>query len=168
MKLKSFNELLIHELRDLYSAEKQLAKALPKLSKAADSEELSTLLDEHLEETKGQIERLEQIFEELEVSSRGPACKGMKGLIAEGDHLIEEEGDPAVKDAAFISAAQRVEHYEIAGYGSARTFAQQLGLESIAKLLQESLDEEKAADAKLNELAMSHVNVEALATTDSD
>jgi ferritin-like metal-binding protein YciE len=163
MKLKSFNELLIHELRDLYSAEKQLTKALPKLSKAAANEELSTLIDEHLQETEKQIERLEQIFEELEVSSRGPACKGMKGLIAEGDHLIEEEGDPTVKDAAFISAAQRVEHYEIAAYGSARTFAQQLGLDNIAQMLQESLDEEKAADAKLNELAMSRVNEQALA-----
>lgn len=163
MKLNSFNELLIHELRDLYSAEKQLAKALPRLSKAVASDELSGLIDEHIQETEEQIERLEQVFEELEVSSRGPVCKGMKGLIAEGEALIEEDGDATVKDAAFIAAAQRVEHYEIAGYGCARTFAQRLGMEGIARILQRSLDEEKSADGKLNDLAMSRVNERALA-----
>lgn len=161
MKLNSMEDLLLHELRDLYSAEKQLTKALPKMAKSADSQELAKLIEEHLAETEKQVERLESIFDQIEKSSRGPLCKGMEGLIKEGSELMEEEGEPAVKDAALISAAQRVEHYEIAGYGSARTYAQQLGLDDVAELLQQSLDEEHAANEKLNELALSSVNAEA-------
>jgi ferritin-like metal-binding protein YciE len=163
MKLDSMDDLFLHELKDLYSAEKQLLKALPKMAKAASSQELADLIKAHLEETKQQVERLEQVFELIGKSNRGSGCKAMEGLIEEGSEIIEEEGDPAVKDAALITAAQRVEHYEIAGYGSARTFAQQLGLNEAADLLQQTLDEEHAADDKLNNLALSRVNEEAQA-----
>jgi len=161
MKLESLQDLLIHELKDLYSAETQIVKALPKMAKAASSEELRTAFEEHLEETKKQVERLEQIFERLGTSARGKKCKGMEGLLEEGKEIIEEDGEDMVKDAALISAAQHVEHYEIAGYGCARTFASLLGQEEIAELLQETLDEEGAADKKLTEIAESAINVEA-------
>jgi ferritin-like metal-binding protein YciE len=163
MKLDSMDDLLLHELRDLYSAEKQLTKALPKMAKAASSQELADLFKAHLEETQQHVTRLEQVFEIIGKSNRGTGCKAMEGLIEEGSDVIEEDGDPAVKDAALITAAQRVEHYEIAGYGSARTFAQQLGLNEAADLLQQTLDEEHAADDKLNNLALSRVNEEAQA-----
>ena len=161
MKLESLQDLLLHELKDLYSAETQIVKALPKMAKAASSEELRTAFEEHLEETKKQVERLEQIFERLGTSARGKKCKGMEGLLEEGKEIIEEDGEDMVKDAALISAAQHVEHYEIAGYGCARTFASLLGQEEIAELLQETLDEEGAADKKLTEIAESAINVEA-------
>src|SRR4051794_19802389 len=133
MDLDTLKELYVNELRDLYSAENQIIKALPKMAKAASSDELREAFEEHLEQTKGQVERLDQIFERLEMSSRGPKCKAMEGLIEEGKELLEEKDvEEAVLDAALIGAAQRVEHYEIAGYGCARTFARLLGEEEIA------------------------------------
>ncbi|HTM54114.1 MAG TPA: ferritin-like domain-containing protein [Pirellulales bacterium] len=161
MKLQTLEDLLVKELRDLYSAEKQLIRALPKMAKAANSEALREALQEHLEVTKEQAVRLEQIFDQLGISSRGPKCEAMEGLIAEGEELLEQEGAPAVMDAGIISAAQRVEHYEMAGYGSARTFARLLGHDEMAETLQKTLDEEGDADEKLTELAESEINVEA-------
>ena len=161
MRLDSMENLLLHEIKDLYNAEKQLVKALPKMAKAAESDELRQLFQEHLEETKQHVQRLEQVFESMSKPARGMKCKGMEGLIEEGDELISEEGDPSVKDAALIGAAQRVEHYEMAGYGCARTYAEMLGMTEAAELLQTTLDEEKMADEKLNQLAMSQINPEA-------
>lgn len=161
MKLKSLEDLLVKELRDLYSAEKQLIRALPKMAKGANSEVLRDAINEHLEVTKEQAERLEQIFQMLDVSSRGPRCAAMEGLIEEGSEMLEEDGEEAVIDAGIIAAAQRVEHYEIAGYGVARTFARLLGHNKIADLLQTTLDEEGDTDKKLTELAESEINVEA-------
>jgi ferritin-like metal-binding protein YciE len=165
MRLDSMENLLLHEIKDLYNAEKQLTKALPKMAKAASSDELRTLFEEHLEETKQHVERLEKVFEKLGKPARGMKCKGMEGLIEEGEELIQEEGDDAVKDAALIGAAQRVEHYEIAGYGCARTFAEMIGMSDVAEILQTTLDEEKAADEKLNNLATSQVNAQAQGQT---
>ena len=162
MKLESLEDLFLDELKDLYNAETQLTKALPKMAKAAASEELRTAFENHLAETEKQIERLEHIFEELDESPKGKRCKAMVGLIEEGKELIEADGDDAVKDAALIAAAQKVEHYEIAGYGTVRTYAQLLGNKQAADLLQETLDEEAATDEKLTELAQS-INAEAQA-----
>jgi ferritin-like metal-binding protein YciE len=164
MKLNSLEDLLVKELRDLYSAEKQLVRALPKMAKGAQSPALADAIKMHLEETKEQVERLEQIFEMLDVSSRGPKCAAMEGLIEEGSDMLEEEGKGSVIDAGIIAAAQRVEHYEIAGYGVARTFARLLGHDKIADLLQTTLDEEGATDKKLTKLAESEINVEAAAS----
>lgn len=161
MKLESLRELLVDELKDLYSAENQLVKALPKMAKAAASPELKAAFEEHLEETKGQVDRLVTIFEQLEGSPKGKKCKAMEGLIEEGSDVIDAEGDDSVKDAALICAAQKVEHYEMAGYGCARTFATLLGLDEVADLLQTTLDEEGTADKKLTELAETVINVEA-------
>jgi ferritin-like metal-binding protein YciE len=161
MRLDSMENLFLHEIKDLHNAEKQLTKALPKMAKAAHSDELRQLIEEHLEETKNQLERLEQILQKLGKPARGSHCAGMEGLIAEGEKLMDEAGEESVKDAGLIGAAQRVEHYEIASYGCARTFAEMLGLMDAAELLQISLDEEKAADEKLNQLAMSRVNAQA-------
>jgi ferritin-like metal-binding protein YciE len=163
MKMKTLSDLLVHELKDLMSAEKQLTKALPKMVKAATNEDLKRAIEEHLEETQGQVERLEAIFGELDIPNRGTKCKAMEGLIQEGKEILEQDMDDEVRDAAIIAAAQRVEHYEIAGYGCARTFAQMLGHDRAAALLQETLDEEKAADEKLTEIAMQSVNAEAQA-----
>jgi len=163
MKIKTMEDLFIHELRDLYHAEKQLTKALPKMAKAATDEELRTAFEEHLEETQNQVARLEQIFSELDIPSRGVKCAAMEGLVEEGQEAIKEIEEDEVRDAALIAAAQRVEHYEIAGYGCAKTFAERLGHDNVAQLLQETLDEEHAADQKLNEIAMSSVNEEAVA-----
>jgi ferritin-like metal-binding protein YciE len=159
--LKTLDDLLLHELKDLHNAEKQLTKALPKMAKAADNEDLRQAFEDHLAETEEQIKRLEQILEQLEASGRGQRCKAMEGLIEEGKSALEDPMDEDVRDAALIAAAQRVEHYEIAGYGCARTFAQMLGLDDVAELLQQSLDEEKAADVKLTQIAMDRVNEEA-------
>ena len=164
MKLESLENLFIHELKDLLSAEKQLVKALPKMAKGASSESLRTAIEEHLEQTKGHVDRLEQVFAIIEKAPRAEHCKGMEGLIEEGAALLEEEGAPAVIDAALIAAAQKVEHYEISGYGTARTLAELLGLEKAVELLQQTLDEEKETDEKLTELAMSEVNPEAQAS----
>jgi ferritin-like metal-binding protein YciE len=159
MSLDSLHDLYVDELKDLYSAENQLLKALPKMAKAASVPELKAAFEEHLEITRGQVSRLETIFEELEVSPKGKKCKAMEGLIEEGKEIIEEKGAPAVVDAALIAAAQRVEHYEMAGYGCVRTFANLLGYEQAAALLQETLDEEGEADKKLTELAETVINV---------
>jgi len=161
MALNSLHELLVEEMKDLYNAENQLIKALPKMAKAASHEDLRAAFVEHLEVTRGQVARLEAIFEELEESPKGKKCKAMEGLVAEGSEIIDEDGVPAVKDAALIASAQRIEHYEIAGYGCARTFATLLGLDEVAARLQETLDEEGEADKKLTELAESVINIEA-------
>ncbi|HEY2840936.1 MAG TPA: ferritin-like domain-containing protein [Pirellulales bacterium] len=161
MALDSLRELLIDELKDLYSAENQLVKALPKMAKAASHEDLKAAFTEHLEVTRGQVTRLDEIFKELEESPKGKTCKAMEGLVEEGSEIIDEDGEDAVKDAALIAAAQRVEHYEMAGYGCVRTFANLLGLDDIAAKLQETLDEEREADESLTELAESAINVEA-------
>jgi ferritin-like metal-binding protein YciE len=155
-------ELLIDELKDLYSAENQIVKALPKMAKAASSPELKRAFERHLEETKRQVERLNQIGEQLEVRLSGKKCKGMEGLIEEGKEIIEEDLDEDATDAGLIGAAQKVEHYEIAAYGTARTHASLLGYNKVARLLQQTLDEEGNTDKKLTALAESVINVEAL------
>lgn len=161
MKLMTLQDLLIDQLKDIYSAESQLVKALPAMAKAAHSEELRTAFEDHLDETEEQVERLESIFERLDVKIGRKKCKAMEGLIEEGKETISEDAEPMVHDAALIAAAQRVEHYEIAAYGCARTFAQLLNDEETADMLQESLDEEINADAKLTEVAMHGINQEA-------
>jgi ferritin-like metal-binding protein YciE len=163
MKLASIHDLYVDELKDLYNAEHQLLKALPKMAKAASAPELAKAFTNHLEETKEQIERLEKIFKKLDASPKGKKCKAMEGLIEEGKEVMEEEAEPAVMDAALIAAGQRVEHYEMAGYGCVRTFATLLGYKDAAALLQETLNEEGAADKKLTKLAETVINVEALA-----
>lgn len=152
-KKNSLNEILIEELQDLYSAETQLTKALPKLAKAATNEELKAGFQEHLEQTKVHVTRLERVFELLGAKPQGKTCKAMEGLIAEGSEKIELDAEPAAKDAALIGAAQKVEHYEIAGYGTVRTWAEVLGEDEVADLLQETLDEESETDEKLTELS---------------
>jgi ferritin-like metal-binding protein YciE len=166
-KIENLRDLLVHELKDLYSAETQLVKALPKMAKAASDEDLVEAFEEHLEQTKGQVERLERVFEILGEKPRGKTCEAMKGLVAEGEEVISEDATDDVKDAALIAAAQKVEHYEIAGYGTVRTFAQLLGEKEVANLLQETLDEEGETDQKLTEIAES-LNVEALAGSDDE
>jgi len=161
MKLKSLQDLLADQLKDLYSAENQLVKALPKMAKAATNPDLKAGFAEHLEQTRGQVARLEQICEQLGVTPKGKKCAAMEGLVEEGQELMEEDAEPGVRDAGLIAAAQKVEHYEIASYGSARTWAEQLGLDGAVQLLQETLDEEKETDEKLTQLALSAVNVEA-------
>jgi ferritin-like metal-binding protein YciE len=160
MELSSLEDLFIDELKDLYSAETQLTKALPKMAKAATSKELKAGFEKHLKQTEGHVERLEQIFEELEASPKGKKCKAMEGLIKEGAEVIKEDAEPEVKDAALIAAAQRVEHYEIAGYGCVRTYAKLLGHDSAMRLLQQTLDEEGDTDKTLTKLAEA-INVEA-------
>ena len=150
MSMETMDELLLDELKDLYSAEKQITKALPKMAKAASSEELREAFQSHLEETKGHVERLDRIFEMLGKSSRGKVCHGMEGLLEEGSEILEESEKGALRDAALISAAQRVEHYEMAGYGSVREYANILGQKEMASLLEQTLEEEKATDKKLN------------------
>jgi ferritin-like metal-binding protein YciE len=164
MKLDSLQKLYIEELRDLYNAENQLLKALPKMAKHASHQELKQAFETHLEQTEGHVERLEDIFEKLDEKPTGKTCKGMKGLIEEGSEMLDKDGDKSVLDAGLIAAAQRVEHYEIAGYGTVRTFANMLGEAEAAELLQETLDEEGETDKLLTELAESVVNVEAPAT----
>jgi ferritin-like metal-binding protein YciE len=163
MKLDTVENLFIHELKDLLSAEKQLVKALPKMAKGASSERLRAAFEEHLEQTKGHVDRLEKIFSLIDKAARAEHCKAMEGLIEEGSDLLEEEGSPMVKDAALIGSAQRVEHYEIAAYGTIRTLAELLGKNDAVELLQATLDEEKETDQKLTELALSEVNSEAAA-----
>jgi ferritin-like metal-binding protein YciE len=153
MSVKTINELLLDELKDLYSAEKQITKALPKMAKAAASQDLKSAFENHLEETQGHVERLDKIFENLGKSPRGKTCHGMQGLLEEGSEMISESEKGPVRDAGLISAAQRVEHYEMAGYGSVREFASILGQNEIASLLEETLEEEKAADEKLSGIA---------------
>jgi ferritin-like metal-binding protein YciE len=154
-KTNTLQDLLIEELKDLYSAETQLTKALPKMAKAANDEGLRAGFEEHLDQTHEHIARLDRVMELLDASPKGKTCKAMKGLVAEGEEKIDEDASPAVKDAALICAAQKVEHYEIAGYGTVRTFAELLGQDEIVSLLQETLDEEAETDRKLTELASS-------------
>lgn len=161
MKLNTLKSLYFHELKDLYSAEKQLVKALPKMAKAATNPDLKAGFLKHLEETKVHATRLEELLASHDQGTRGPKCKAMEGLVEEGSELIEEEADPEVKDAGLIVAAQKVEHYEIAGYGSVRTFAKLLGDKAGEKILQTTLDEEGATDKSLTQLAESVVNLEA-------
>lgn len=161
-EMTNLEELFIHELEDLYSAEQQILKALPKMADAAVSDELRQALEEHLEQTRNQVSRLEQIFEELGEEPENMVCKGMKGLIEEGKEVIKDsEEDNAVRDAALIMAAQRVEHYEISGYGSARHHAKILGHKQAESLLSETLEEEKEADKMLNDLAINSINQQA-------
>jgi ferritin-like metal-binding protein YciE len=164
MKLESLHDLYLSELSDLYSAEKQIVKALPKMIQKTESPELKQALEDHLEETKGHVERLEQVFEMHAESPKRQKCKGMEGILAEGDEMVGRDAAPAVRDAAIISAGQRVEHYEMAAYGTVRTYADQLGHGRAAAVLQETLDEERAADEKLTSIAKSRVNVEATQT----
>jgi ferritin-like metal-binding protein YciE len=161
LHLDNLEDLLLLELKDLYSAEVQLIDALPKMSQAAHSMELRSALDQHLAETRRQKDRLAQAFRMLSHEPESESCEAMEGLISEGEEIIAAEGDPEVKDAALIAAAQRVEHYEIAGYGCARTFAMRLGRSDIADLLQQTLDEEGNADKILTHIAESFVNSEA-------
>ena len=156
--LDSLHELLEEELKDIYDAEKQLTKALPKLAKKASSPDLKAGFEAHLRQTEDQIDRLEQVFELLELPAKGKKCKGMKNLIAEGEEMIAEAEDEATRDALMIAAAQKVEHYEIAAYGTVRTWAQLLGKSEAASLLEESLEEEKETDEKLTTIAESYVN----------
>lgn len=163
MSMDSLHDLFVNELKDLHSAERQLTKALPRLAKAAHSPELRKAFERHLAETEGQIERLDRILAELGEKGTGKKCKGMEGLIEEGKEILEEDGDPAVIDAALISTAQRVEHYEIAGYGCVRSYAELLGYKEAAQLLQQTLEEEEAADETLSKLAEGGLNQAALA-----
>jgi ferritin-like metal-binding protein YciE len=167
METNRLKHLYVEELKDLYSAETQLLKALPKMAKAATSEDLRTGFEEHREQTKGHVSRLEEIFNALGESPKGKKCKGMEGLIKEGGEMIAEDPAPEELDAGLISAAQRVEHYEIAGYGCVSTYAKLLGEDEAASLLRETLEEEKKTDAKLTELAES-INLEAAGSEEEE
>ena len=161
MELNTLKDLYIHELKDLFSAEQQLVKALPKMAKAAANKDLAAGFQQHLEQTKEHAQRLQQILKNHQQTTRGPKCKGMEGIVAEGAEMIEEEADEEVKDAGLIASAQRVEHYEMAGYGTARTYAELLGDKEGEKLLQTTLEEERQTDQKLSKLAASAINVAA-------
>jgi len=161
MEMDSLRKLYVDELKDLYSAEKQILQALPKMVKKASNDKLKKAFEEHLRVTEKQVERLDRIFEKLGKAARGKKCKGMEGLLEEGKEMMQEDMEPEVMDAALIAAAQRVEHYEMAGYGTVRTYAQLLGEDEQAKLLQQTLDEEGDADKLLSQLAESEINVEA-------
>ena len=161
MKLETLRDLYVEQLRDLYSAETQLVKALPKMAKAASHTELRSAFQQHLNQTEGHVQRIEQIFQQHGGKPTGQTCKGMEGLISEGEEMIKMKGDPAAIDAGLIAAAQRVEHYEIAGYGCVRTYAQLLGDTRGAQLLQQTLDEEGMTDKKLTQLAERVINLEA-------
>ena len=158
MSLDSLEKLFLEELKDIYNAEKQLTRALPRMAKAAESPELQQAFTNHLKETEGQIQRLERVFQALGQAVRGKKCKAMEGLIEEGKELMEEESEPLVLDAALIGAAQKVEHYEIAAYGCLSTYAELLGHSDAAQLLRQNLQEEEAADKKLNALAEGGIN----------
>jgi ferritin-like metal-binding protein YciE len=161
MSVENIEELLLDELKDIYSAEKQITKALPKMAKATTSPELKEAFESHLQETLGQIERLDKVFEILGKSARGKLCHGMQGVLEEGAEVLDETDKGTVRDAALISAAQRVEHYEMAAYGCVREYANLLGQKEVAGLLDANLKEEKAADRKLGEISKS-VNSQAL------
>ena len=162
MKLESLHKLWIHELKDLHSAETQILETLPRMVAAASHDELKMALAEHLQETRTHVSRLEKIFKSLDFSASGQRCKGMEGLLEEGRALLEDAAEPQVRDAAIISACQRVEHYEIAGYGTAGAFAELLGEHEAVDLLQATLDEESAADTALSRLARKRINFEAM------
>jgi ferritin-like metal-binding protein YciE len=166
--MDSLADLLQDELKDIYDAEKQLTKALPKLAKKASNEQLREALETHLQETEGHIERLEQIFEQLEMPARGKKCEGMQHLIAEGNDMIGEAEEDGTRDAVMIAAVQKTEHYEMASYGTIRTWANLLGQSDIASILEETLEEEKAADEKLTAIAESFVNEQAAQEGDDE
>ena len=168
MKIETLQELYLEELRDVYDAEQQLLKALPKMAKAATNESLQAAFEEHLDVTESQVERLDQIFEELGAKAKGGKCEAMKGLIKEAQDLLDEDEESDVLDAAMIMAAQKVEHYEIASYGCLRTYAELLGHEEQAETLQEILDEERDADENLTDLAEGCINLDAAAEEDED
>lgn len=153
MKIENLKDLLVHELKDLYSAENQILEALPKMAEAAHSPELKKAFNDHLKETQGQKKRLEEIFQHFDYKPGGQKCDAAEGLIEEGEEIIEELDKGELRDAALIGAAQRVEHYEMAGYGTARTFAEVLGLSEVQRLLQETLDQEGEANKLLTELS---------------
>jgi ferritin-like metal-binding protein YciE len=161
--LDSFDDMFVEQLQDLYDAEQRLTKALPKMAAAAHDSSLKSAFEEHLRQTENQVKRLEQVFHNIGKSAQTKTCEAMKGLIEEGSEIISGKGDPDVKDAALIAAAQRVEHYEIAAYGSARTFAQRIGKPEAVRLLQQTLDEEKETDKKLTSLAERSINPKATA-----
>ena len=163
LKLESVQGLFLDELRDLYDAENQLLKALPKMAEAATTPALKTAFSQHWEQTKAHVARLDRAFRELDAKASGETCEAMKGLVREGEQFIEAKGEPAVRDAGLIGAAQRVEHYEMAGYGTARTLARRLGYQTLAEVLQQTLNEESEADRKLTAVAESEVNVRATA-----
>ena len=163
MKLESLKDLYVEQLRDLYSAETQIVDALPKMVEAANSPELKRGFEEHLAQTRQQVQRLEQIFQGLSLRPGGETCEGMEGLLKEGKEMMKMKGNPEVIDAGLIAAAQRVEHYEIAGYGTVRTFARMLGFDEAVRLLERTLQEEEATDKRLTQMAESRINVEALA-----
>jgi ferritin-like metal-binding protein YciE len=160
-KLQTLEDLYMDMLKDLYSAEKQLVKALPKMVRNAHTPDLQQAFQDHLKQTEGHVERIERIFSERNASPRGKKCVGMEGIVEEGNELLQEKVDPDVLDAGLIAAAQKVEHYEIASYGAVRTWAQRLGYNNEAQLLQQTLDEEGEANKKLTQIAESHVNMEA-------
>ena len=162
MDLETLNKLFVHELKDIYSAENQILEALPKMAKKASHTELKNAFEEHHRQTQEHVKRLDRIFEDLDFSPTGQKCKGMEGLIEEGEDVMEDAEDDEVRDAAMIAAAQRVEHYEIAAYGTARTYARMLGNEEAERILQTTLDEEGETDKKLTKLAESGVNREAM------
>jgi len=159
--ITNLQELFVHQLRDIYSAEKQLVAALPRMAKQSTSDELQEAITSHLEQTTGQVSRLEHVFEQLGVSSRGPKCKAMEGLIDEAKEMLEEDIEPHVLDAGIIASAQRVEHYEIAAYGTVVAFARELGHEDLVQLLQQTLDEEYDANGTLTKLAEGGINAQA-------
>ena len=161
MEMESLRDLYVEELKDVLNAEKQILKALPKMARAASHDELRSAFEDHISVTEGQVRRLETIFDDLGKPARGKKCVGMEGLIAEGQEMMEEDMEEDVLDAALISAAQRVEHYEIAAYGTLRTYARQLGYDNHAELLQQTLDEEGEADKLLTQIAESRVNLDA-------
>ncbi len=163
--LNSFDDLFVEQLQDLYDAEQRITQALPKMAAAAHNPALKSAFQEHLRQTENQVTRLQQVFKSLGKSAQSKTCAAMKGLVEEGSEIVSGEGDPDVKDAALIAAAQRVEHYEIAAYGTARTFAQRLGKPEAARLLQQTLDEEAETDKKLTGLAEKAINPKAAAKT---
>jgi ferritin-like metal-binding protein YciE len=158
---ESLNDLFVEQLKDLYDAEQRLTDAIPKLAEAASSTQLKQAFEHHLKETRQHVDRLEQVFQSLGTDAERETCDAMKGLISEGEEIIDAKGDSAVKDAALIAAAQRVEHYEIAGYGTARALAQHLGAKRAVELLEQTLNEESAADKKLTKIAESSINAQA-------
>lgn len=162
-QFNNLNDLFVHELKDLYDAEFRLIDALPKMSQAAVSQDLKQTFNMHLEQTRDHVRRLEEVFRGINCEPEREACKAMKGIVAEGDDIVSAQGDDKVRDAGLIAAAQRAEHYEIAGYGTARTFAQQLGRSDLAQILQSILNEEGDTDKKLTRLAEGHINLEAQA-----
>lgn len=157
-EFNNLSDLFVQQLKDLYDGEQQLTEALPLMAQAANSSRLKNAFEEHFRQTQGHVQRLEQVFRALNCEPERETCPAMKGMIKEGNEMMSAKGDPSVRDAALIAAAQRVEHYEMAGYGSARTFAHQLGRDDLAHILQQTLDEEGEADKKLTSIAESGVN----------